>query len=159
MPMKASPRTSRIVLPKIAQPDNGHKTIAGIVIYCSDPRTDKANLWKDIKALLIPPDERLTPIGMLGAPVALARPADFPVKFAAIMEDIHFALDEFSKPRILIVGHDCGIYRRLRPREFSIDDKKDDLAAAAHFLKDHLRGIPVSSFFKDAKAHEFEKIA
>jgi hypothetical protein len=94
--MKAPPGNSRVAQPKTAASDNGRTTIAGIVIYCSDPRTDKANLWKDIKALLIPPDERLTPIGMLGAPVALARPADFPVKFAAIMEDIHFALEEFQ---------------------------------------------------------------
>ncbi len=159
MPMKAPPGNSRVAQPKTAASDNGRKTIAGIVIYCSDPRTDKANLWKDIKALLIPPDERLTPIGMLGAPVALARPADFPVKFAAIMEDIHFALEEFSRPRILIVGHDCGIYRRLSPREFSIADKKDDLAIAARFLQSHFRGIPVSSFFKDAGSCEFEKIA
>jgi hypothetical protein len=150
---------SRIIHPKTAPSDTGHKTIAGIVIYCSDPRIDKANLWKDIKALLIPPDERLTPIGMLGAPVALARPTDFPVKFAAIMEDIYFALEEFSKPRILIVGHDCGIYRRLSPREFNITDKKDDLAVATKFLRSRFRGIPVSSFFKDAKACEFEKIA
>jgi hypothetical protein len=157
--MKAPPRSSRIAHPKTAPSDNGHRTIAGIVIYCSDPRTDKANLWKDIKALLIPPNERFTPIGMLGAPVALARPADFPVKFAAIMEDIYFALEEFSKPRILIVGHDCGIYRRLSPREFNIADKKDDLAVAAKFLRGRFRGIPVSSFFKDAKACEFEKIA
>jgi hypothetical protein len=57
------------------------------------------------------------------------------------------------------VGHDCGIYRRLSPREFSIADKKDDLAIAARFLQSHFRGIPVSSFFKDAGSCEFEKIA
>ena len=124
------------------------KTIGGIVIYCSDPRTENANLWKHIKDLLIPQEQRLTPVGMLGAPVAIARPANFPVKFAAVMDDIEFALQEFAEGRFILVGHDCGIYKRITHRAFSIQDKMDDVAKATNFLKKRFPGMPISAYFK-----------
>ena len=126
------------------------KAIGGIVVYCSDPRTENANLWKDIKQHLIPQEQRLTPIGCLGAAVALARPADFPVKFAAIMEDIHFALEEFSEGSFIVVGHDCGIYKRLAPRIFSLHEKMNDIAIAAGFLRSRFPDMPVAAWFKQA---------
>lgn len=133
------------------------KTIGGIVVYCSDPRTENANLWKHIKQYLIPQNQRLTPIGCLGAAVALARPADFPVKFAAIMEDIEFALHEFADGKFIVVGHDCGIYGRLTPRLFNIQDKKNDVAIAAQFLRERFPDMPVTAFFKKS-ASGFEQI-
>lgn len=126
----------------------GEKMIHGICIYCSDPRPENANLWKHIKGYLIPENQRFTAIGSLGAPVALARPADFPIKFASIMEDIDFALAEFAQNRFIVVGHDCGIYKRLAPREFTLEEKKADIAAAAKFLRERFPGMPVSAFFK-----------
>lgn len=133
------------------------KKIHGICIYCSDPRPENANLWKHIKQHLIPEDQRFTAIGSLGAPVALARPADFPVKFAGIMEDVTFALEEFADSRFIIVGHDCGIYKRLAPREFTLADKIADMVVAAKFLKERFPGMPVSAFFK-TEAPGFETI-
>jgi hypothetical protein len=140
-----------------------HKTIGGIVVYCSDPRLENANLWKHIKRLLIPADQRFTPVGSLGAPVALARPADFPVKFAGIMEDIDFALEEFSEGRFIVVGHDCGIYKRLShrtasPRTFTIQEKMDDVAKAADFLRGRFPGMPVEAHFMKS-GPDFEKIS
>jgi hypothetical protein len=126
------------------------KTLGGIIVFCSDPRPENANLWKHSKLLLIPQEQRLTPIGLLGAPVALARPADFPVKFAAVMEDITFALEEFADGRFIVVGHDCGIYKRLEPKKFSIGDKMEDIARAAHFLRKRFPGMPVTAYFKKA---------
>ena len=123
--------------------------IIGVVIYCSDPRTDKANLWKHIKARLIAEDERYAPVGLFGAPVALARPESFPVKFAAVMEDVDFAIQEFSaRGRIILAGHDCGIYRRIPgENEFTIEDKKNDLIKAAGLLRKRFPQIPVSAHF------------
>jgi hypothetical protein len=134
------------------------KTIGGIVIFCSDPRTENANLWKYIKESLIPPDQRLAPVGLFGAPVALARPADFPIKFAAVMDDIGFALEEFAEGSFIVVGHDCGIYKRLEPRKFSLKDKMDDIAKAANFLRERFPGMPVSAYFKKTGAG-FEHIS
>lgn len=140
------------------------KTICGIVVYCSDPRVENANLWKPIKQLLIPEEERLAPIGMFGAPVALARPADFPIKFAAIIEDMEFALEEFAEGKIVIVGHDCGIYKRLAKRVFapikvvSLQEKMDDLAIGARNMRLRFPGVPVEAHFKKA-GPGFEQIA
>ena len=124
------------------------KIIHGICIYCSDPRLENANLWKHIKNHLIPENQRFTAIGSLGAAVALARPADFPIKFASIMEDVDFALEEFSESRFIVVGHDCGIYKRLAPRKFSLQDKIADIVNAAEFLRIRFPGMPVSAYFK-----------
>lgn len=141
------------------------KTIGGTIAYCSDPRTENANLWKPIKHLLIPQEERLAPIGMFGAPVALARPADFPIKFAAIIEDIEFALQEFAEGKILIVGHDCGIYKRLAMRPFApiakvtLQEKMDDLAVAARNMRLRFPGVPVEAYFKKTSAPGFERIS
>ena len=135
----------------------GEKKIHGICVYCSDPRPENANLWKHIKQLLIPENQRFTAIGSLGAPVALARPADFPIKFASIMEDIDFALAEFAECCFIVVGHDCGIYKRLAPRKFTLEQKKEDVAAAAEFLKQRFPGMPVSAYFKKDGVG-FEKI-
>ncbi len=134
------------------------KIIHGICVYCSDPRPENANLWKHIKNYLIPENQRFTPVGSLGAPVALARPGDFPVKFASIMEDVDFALEEFSESRFIVVGHDCGIYKRLAPRKFSLQDKIADVAAAAEFLRNRFPGMPVSAFFK-REGHGFDQIS
>ncbi len=134
------------------------KTIGGIVVYCSDPRPEKANLWKYIKQVLIPHDQRFTPVGMLGAPVALARPTDFPVKFAAVMEDISFALNNFAEERFIVVTHDCGIYERLAPRQFVIQCKKDDANQAAAFLRERFPGKPVSAYFMH-KGPQFDQLS
>ena len=139
------------------------KDIGGVIAYCSDPRTEKANLWKHIKHLLIPTEQRFTPVGTLGAAVALARPTDFPIKFAGIMEDIDFAFEEFSEKKIIVVGHDCGIYKRLAKRfpnhQFSLQEKMDDVAKAVKFLRERFPGVPVSAFFLKNAQPEFEEIA
>jgi len=132
------------------------KVIHGICVFCGDPRPEKANLWKHIKQCLIPEHQIFTPVSPLGAAVALARPGQFPIKFASIMEDIEFALQEFSESRFILVGHDCGIYKRLAPEEFTLEDKKKDLVRAAHFLKKTFPGVPVSAFFKNEGTTGFE---
>ena len=138
------------------------KSIGGMIVYCSDPRPEKAGLWKHIKRLLIPADQRFTPVGLLGAPVALARPADFPVKLAAILEDTDFAIEEFSESKFIVVGHDCGIYKRLAKRfpnrQFSLQEKMDDVAKAAEFLRERYPGVPVSAFFFKNTQPGFEQI-
>lgn len=122
--------------------------IIGVVVYCSDPRTEKANLWKHIKRELIHEDERHAPVGLFGAPVALARPAVFPIKFAAVMEDIEFAIHEFSaRGKIILAGHDCGIYGRIPDEEVDIETKKNDLIHAANLLRKRHIQIPVSAHF------------
>ena len=133
------------------------ESINGIVVFCTDPRTKNANLWKHIKNHLIPPDQRLAPVGLFGAPVALARPADFPIKFAAVMEDIGFALKKFAKGRFVVVGHDCGIYTELTRSKVTLGDKMNDIAIAADFLRGRFPGMPVSAFFKKSTSG-FEEI-
>lgn len=134
------------------------KSIGGIVIYCSDPRTENANLWKHIKRLLIPEHQRFAPVGLFGAPVALARPADFPVKFAAIMEDVNFALEKFADGEIIIGGHDCGIYERLTWRKFTLQDKMDDVVKGARLLRKKYPGMPVSAYFFVSATLSFEQL-
>lgn len=124
------------------------KIIHGICIFCGDPRPETANLWKHIKQHLIPRDQIFTPICPLGAAVALARPTEFPIKFASIMEDIEFALREFAQSQFIVVGHDCGIYKRLAPQVFTLEDKVADIIIAADFLRGRFPGTPVSAFFK-----------
>ncbi len=141
------------------QPNTPMKEIHGICIYCGDPRKATANLWKYIKAELIPEAERYTPIGQLGGAIPLARPADFPIKFAAIMEDIKFALEEFAESKFILVGHDCGIYKRLAPKNFTLEEKKRDIALAAAFLREYYPNVPVSAWFKNVGVAEFEKIS
>lgn len=126
----------------------GERINGGVVVLCTDPRLEKANLWKYIKQSLITEEQRWAPVGLFGAPVALARPHDLPVKFAAVMEDVVFALEEFAEPKFMVVGHDCGIYSRIEAREFTLEEKMADIARAAAFLRKRFPSAPVTAYFK-----------
>lgn len=118
-----------------------------LIIYCSDHRLKKANLWKHIKSHLIPPDQRWTSIGVLGGPISLARPADLPVDFAFLLGQIEFVLGEFKPTGIVLVGHDCGYYGRFTKHPVGIGEKKGDIRKAAELLAAKF-SLPVKGFFK-----------
>jgi len=122
----------------------------GIVIFCFDPRAE-ANLWKDVKAELIKPEKRLFPVSCLGAPTALARPADFPIKFAYIMEEIQdaFGIFEFAQKKFVVVGHDCGIYKRVPYLVTTpFNSKVADIISAGRLLKTRFPEIPTVAWCK-----------
>jgi hypothetical protein len=127
---------------------------ANIVIFCSDPRPEKANLWKDIKRLLIPTQERWIPLGILGGPISLANPADLPIDYACILGQIEFAMREFNPKGFVLVGHDCGYYKRILRLGFTVrvETKMNDVAVAANFLRGRFPTMSVSAFFK--KPHD-----
>jgi hypothetical protein len=135
----------------------------GVVLYCSDPDPEKANLWKDIKRDLIPENERWVPIGLLGAPVALAHPAFLPVDFACIMGQIEFAQTHkhFRRKAFMVVSHDCGYYERIMPlarRDFTIGDKMADVATGLVLIKSRFQVAIVKGFFKRPEHPGFEEI-
>jgi hypothetical protein len=135
----------------------------GILIYCSDPDPEKANLWKDIKRCLIPEHERWVTIGLLGAPVALAHPAFIPIDFACIMGQIEFAQTHkrFRHNAFMNVSHDCAYYERitsLARQNFTIGDKMADVATGVTLLKNRFQGVNVKGFFKKPGHPGFEEI-
>lgn len=124
------------------------EVIDGIVIYCSDPRTEKANLWKDIKHYLIPHNQRWAPIALLGGPISLAHPTWLPIDFAFLIGQIEFALSQFkTAQKFIAVGHDCGYYGRMPHRKFTLDDKKQDIHTIAEFLQERFK-MAVRGHFK-----------
>lgn len=144
-----------------------HKNIDGIVILCWDPRKENANVWKHTKRLLIPPEKRFTPIGSLGAPVAVAWPEYFPVKFASAMDDVDFALDNFTEEDFILVGHKCGIYSELlkkmvkrghAPRQFTLQDMMDDIGKGVKRLKEMFPRASVRGHFLVDNSPRFEEI-
>ena len=118
-----------------------------VIIYCSDPRPEKANLWKDIKRLIIPQHQRWVPIGLLGGPISLVHHADLPVDLACLIGQIEFALTQFQPKGFVVIGHDCGYYERILRRKFKLDDKIEDAANAAAFLRERFE-LPAEAHFK-----------
>lgn len=137
------------------------QTESGIVIFCSDPRPENANLWKDIKRFLIPENERWVPIGFLGAPVSLAHPAYLPTDFACLMGQLEFARRKFRTEKTKIISHDCGYYERIIElvlREFTIADKMVDVSTGIALLKDRFPGDEITGHFKKPGHPGFEDI-
>jgi hypothetical protein len=123
--------------------------IPGICIYCSDPRPE-ANLWKAIKQYLIPQGERLVPIGVLGGPICLANRDDLPKEFNFLMAQIHFVLTTFpDAKKIIVIGHDCGYYKQITRKEFTLEEKKTDLIKAANFIREQFPTLKIEAFFQD----------
>jgi len=132
------------------------KKIDGVVFLCFDPR-EEANLWKNVKGELILPSQRFHPVGQLGTAVVLAMPAYFPVKFAAIMEDTRFALEEFARGNFILIGHDCGIYKLLKTQKpTTLIQKVQDTISGAKCLQEHFPNIPISVWFKKTFSLEDE---
>jgi hypothetical protein len=127
---------------------HSEENVTGICIYCSDPRVP---LWKNIKKHLILPGQHFIAIGILGGPISLANPGEIPVQFAALLEQIHFALKSFSRDKkdfeFLSVGHDCGFYANMR-RQVSLEDKKFDVQNGCEYLEDRFKK-PARGYFYD----------
>lgn len=119
-----------------------------IIIYCSDPRSEKANLWKTIKSCLIPPNDWWVPIALLGGPISLANPTKLPLDFAFLMGQIEFAMSQFPIKKFVVIGHDCGYYERISHRKTTIKRKRNDVARAAKLLKRRFK-MPVEGFFRN----------
>jgi hypothetical protein len=136
---------------------SGEAKVAGIGIFCSDPR---ANLWKAIKRELISPSKTIIPLGFLGGPICLANRGDLQKELNFLLSQIHFALGVFPGVKdFLVVGHDCGFYKLIPWKEFSLADKKKDLARAANFLRKRFPQLTTTAHFKDTQGDGFEKIA
>ena len=138
----------------------------GILLFCSDPDPEKANLWKDIKRCLIPENERWVAIGILGAPVILANPIFLPIDFACIVGQIEFAqahkrFRNGRKNTFMIVSHDCGYYARITAitsQTFTIDNKMADVPKGADILKERFQGAVVKGYFKIPGQPGFQEI-
>lgn len=110
------------------------KNITGIGILCSDPREP---IWKETKTHLILPGQYFIAIGILGGPISLANPSEIPVQFAALMEQISFAIKTFDQGQdfeFLSIGHDCGFYANMR-RTVTLHEKKEDIHVSCEFLQ------------------------
>ena len=121
--------------------------IVGGCVFCSDPTK---HLWKGIKTHLIAPDRRLAPLGLLGAPVALAYPEFLPIEYAVIViRQIPFAMKKFPNLKeIIIVGHKCGYYANIPGHESATVTKmKDDLSIAAVRLRLLFPALDISAYY------------
>jgi len=125
--------------------------VNGICLFCSDPRVP---LWKNIKKQLIRPEERFVPIGILGGPISLANQEDLLRAFNFLMEQIYFALKNFSPvEEFLCVGHDCGFYSKIA-RKVDLQGKKDDVAKIHYFLEKQFHR-KVRAYFGDGSRENF----
>lgn len=131
-------------------------TVVGIVIFCSDPR---AGLWKKIKQELIQPEEMFAKVGVLGGPISLANPEHLPTECNFLLAQIHFVLGTLPDiTRLVVIGHDCGFYKQITHKKVTLNDKKEDLAKAAVFLKEHFPGLATTAFFENGRGFDFERI-
>lgn len=131
--------------------------ITGIGIFCSDPR---AGLWGAIEKKLLLPGQIIVPIGVLGGPVPLANKEWLPVEFNFLVEQINFALATFPfVQEFIVVGHDCGYYKKVR-RGWTFNAKKFDTRTAAAFLTERYTGMRARAYFAEGAPGNvvFEKI-
>lgn len=136
------------------QPDHGHDKRDDAIIFCSDPRV---RLWKWIKRKLLVPNRTYVPIGVLGGAVPLAFPDEQSMRtgFNYLCGQVRFAIKEFGISRIVIIGHDCGIYKTI-PLHATIETKKDDLARIVEMAKTRFLGCDVVAHYGHKSGNEIE---
>lgn len=130
--------------------------IDGIVIFCSDPRE---GLWKLIKQQIIKPEEMFVKIGVLGGSISLANQETLVTEANFLLAQIHFAIATFSNvKRIIVVGHDCGYYKKILGT-ITVADKERDLMKITEFLRARFPNLVISTFLRNFDKPGFKTIA
>ena len=110
--------------------------VTGMAIYCADPTI---NLWKKVKREVIHHEKVVVAIGILGGPVCLARPDDLDIEFQFVISQLQIAINKFRNFKdVFLFGHDCGFYTEVAQKNFSLEEKEEDIKIGQKFLEGRL---------------------
>lgn len=140
-----------------------------IVIYCSDPRFQKA-FDEFIEQELGLKKGEFIPLVIAGGAGVLARPEQLPKEFKFIKERIELFISHFSSiSRIVLINHeDCAYYKTLKDRVLGfiashLTHSKDDLSIVEKILRRLLQKTNIELYYARFQNPErikivFEKI-
>jgi hypothetical protein len=121
--------------------------IHAAALYCSDGRLGEHFDDFLLNGLKLPRYDRLA---LPGGPAALAEHAATKLEHAAVVDELKFLVEVHGLHRVVLIQHqNCAFYtNRLGLTGFDVErQQRDDLAAAAAFVREITRVDRVDAYF------------